>query len=417
MKTFLAFLIFAASFGAPLRAQDVVAPPDLAAILKRLAPSLVKVEYELQSDKGDTPRGFGWGERCPNCGQYHGNGLDEFIAEERPVPAGGVVLTPTRVITEDIVLHARFIRGIKVRHGDKTVSAKAVSYARDNDSAVLELAEPLPGIQPLDFDAARKGPFLAVTYKYLDGVWQAHAAPLGSALTVPESGPPFAPVPNFCLAVDKTGAPVGLSLSQKIFAGDAWKGPPLKWPMVSAEELAAKLAQLERDCESALPRVTLNFRSPKPPTAMDQLRFGAQDNEGDESATEKNAVGVLLEGGRLFVLANLKPKTTARLQRVTVHAANGQTVEAKFLASLKDFGAFIAALEKPLPGAARFSAQDIRTLANHLLLSAEVTLQGDKRVAYFAPQRFGALATGWRGQVHPEVGSVQSAPFLFDDTG
>jgi hypothetical protein len=392
-------------------------PPDLSALLKRLDSSLVKVEYELQPDKGDIPRGFGWGERCPNCGQYHGNGLEEFINTERPVPAGGVVLSPTQVITEDIVLHQRFIRDIKVRHGGKVVSAKAAAYARENDSVVLELAAPLPGIQPLDFDAARKGPLFAVTYKYLNGEWQSHVASLGSALTVPEFGRPFLPVANFCLAVDRSGGPVGLSLSQKLWPDDSWKGSPLRWPMIQANDLHAQLARLEQTCESSLLHVALSFRSPKVASPMDQFRFGARDGEGDENATEKNTVGVALEGGQLLVLANLKPKTTARLQRICVHMAGGQPVEATFVATLKDFGAFLARLERPLPGGVRFSAQDIRTLANHLLLAAEVTLQGDKRVAYFAHQRFGALETGWRGQVHPEVGGVHGSPFLFDEGG
>ncbi|HYV28369.1 MAG TPA: hypothetical protein VFA77_12600, partial [Candidatus Eisenbacteria bacterium] len=105
---------------APSRAQDNDKTTNRAAlVVKAIAPSLVRVEYMLQYDKGQIPRGLSWGERCPNCGQTHGSNLDEFVRDERPLETVGFLLSPTTVVTEDIETHPRFIKSISVRFGEQ----------------------------------------------------------------------------------------------------------------------------------------------------------------------------------------------------------------------------------------------------------------------------------------------------------
>ena len=130
-----------------------------------------------------------------SCGLHHarrdhGAGFCTFnglaLAARAAIDEGA-----TRVVVLDLDAHcgggtASLVSAwAEVTHVD--ASKKSVAYARENDSVVLELAAPLAGIQPLDFDAARKGPLFGVTYKYLNGEWQAHVASLSSALTVPEN--------------------------------------------------------------------------------------------------------------------------------------------------------------------------------------------------------------------------------------
>src|SRR5437773_4308040 len=114
-----------------------------ALVAKAIAPSLVRVEYMLQYDKGQIPRGLSWGERCPNCGQIHGSNLDEFVRDERPLETVGFLLSPTTVVTEDIETHPRFIKSVSVRFGEQLVAVQMRSYVKDNNAVLLELTEPL----------------------------------------------------------------------------------------------------------------------------------------------------------------------------------------------------------------------------------------------------------------------------------
>jgi hypothetical protein len=272
MNTLVRLLALASLVALRAFAQD--SAPDLAGVAKKLAPSLVKVEYELQSDKGDTPRSQSWGERCPNCGQIHGNGLDEYVRQERAVEASGVVLGAREVVAQDVELHPRFIKSIKVRRGDKSVPATIKSFARDHDAVLLELAEPLADSKPLAFDAAKKGPYFAASYKFMNGDWQTHLTALGSALTLPENAKPFIAAPSFAVVTDKSGNAVGLCTKSELPPDASWKGSPQKWTFIPAADMAARLAKVEKDAQAVLLRVHLTFRSPKTTTGGGLGGFG-----------------------------------------------------------------------------------------------------------------------------------------------
>lgn len=382
------------------------------AVAEAVAPSLVRVEYTLQHDKGDAPKNCGWAERCPNCGRFHSVNLENYISEERPLEMAGFLLEPTRVLAPDLIIHPRFVKGIAVRFGDQTVSAKIVGYAKGQKGIFLQLAEPFKQAKPLGFDSARKPPYLAVSYNLNNGVWAITVKPMSLSATVIENGRKFVATPSDALIVDSTGGPVGVTMKDEISPDDSWKGSPLRWPTYTAAEMDGLLKSIQEKADRGLLRVTLGFRSPRKGNTGFFGRFRGGD---DGDATEQHVTGIVLDEKNILVLAELKPNLTARLERIIINTPDGKTVPAKFAATLVDYGGFLATVESPLPGAINISGDDIREKNNQLLMAADIILQGEKRVTYFNHNRIAEFNLGWKRRSYPVLpgGSV----FLFDDEG
>ena len=398
----------------PTPTPTPLSPPEQAAILQNLAPSFVAVEYTLQYDKGEAPYGSGWASRCPNCGQYHAEDTDQIVQDERPLEVAGLLIAPNQVITADVTLNPRFIKSIAVRFGKNVVDAKPAAFAKEQNAAILELAQPLPDAKPLAFDPARKPPYLAVTRQLLNGDWATNIAAVSMAISTTDAGRRFIAVPSYSLIIDRSGTPVGLSMRDKITADDAWKGSPAAWPLYTTKEIDGILAAVEKQAAAALLRVDLSYRSPRAAAARERYNYGGDE---DRSAP-RNVPGLLLDDRRIMVLANLKPAITARLERIIVQPPQGAPVTAKFSHTLTDYGCFIATLDKPLPGPMPFSSADIRDSADKLLFSAEVRIQGEKRVAYFGHRRIAGFAIGFRRQVQPQIPAAAAfIPLLLNEKG
>jgi hypothetical protein len=136
--------------------------------------------------------------------------------------------------------------------------------------------------------------------------------------------------------------------------------------------------------------------------------------ELSESATEGNVIGVLLPQNRVLILADLKPRVTARLERITVHPATGEPITATFAGSLRDFGALVATLDQPLPGAIPVSSADLLSLREQLLLRADVSLQGEMRSEYWQTARISSCEIGLRQRLYPQLDEPEPGhAFLF----
>jgi len=387
---------------------------DRLALAEAMKPSLAQVEFTLRFDKGEAPRGSGWAERCANCGSYHGVSLDGRVQEERPYEAPAFILSPTEVLTPDPIAHPRFIKKIEVRFGKQVVKATSAAYAMGQSALLLKLDKPLVGAKPLVFDAKRKGPYLAVTYTETNGAWTVNVAALSMAAATTRDGRSFLSVPSYCLIVDRAGGPVAMSMIDELPPDDAWKGSPKKWKIISAKQMAGALAKLEKRFARGVLRVQLGFRSPKKGSRSGYSRYGSGD---DGNSTERFVLGGLIDSKRVLVLANLKPKVTARLERILVHPPVGKPVPAKFAHALKDYGAFIATLSAPLSGALVLSDRKITDFRNQLLLCAEVKLQGERCTSYFWRNRIASFDVGWKRMIFPQVRGSDRHLLLFDRDG
>ena len=396
------------------RSEEPPAAADLAAAASAVAPSLVRVEWTLRYDKGEEPQagGFKEGEH-PSQGHYS---LDAAtpVKEERPLEFPGYLVSPTQVVVTDPMIHPRFVEGVAVRFGDDVVKARPSAYVRGQAAVILELERPLKGPKPLAFDANRKGPYLAVDYEYEDGAWTVGVDAMPSGLLVDEAGRRFAPAPLDAVVVDRKGGPVGLCVDERIPADDSWKGSPLGWPSYSADELARMLAAVQDRTARGILRVTLGFRSPPKDAGLASRFRGGEDEAG---VTEMHAAGVLVAPDRILVLAILKPKVTARLDRILVHPVQGDPVPARFACSLTDYGALVATLEKPLPGSVPLSDVPILDCRSLLLPVAEVVPHGEEQSVYVSHRRFDGFYTGWRRHVYPGLVGFDRSVFVFDPQG
>lgn len=416
----------AAMAAAPAAADDEAPlPSELVKIAERLAPSVVRVEYTLQYDKGESPGSEGYYGRGADAWVGRaGESWEEAIQEERPAERAGYLIAADRVLTVDPMLHPRFVKDIAVRFGDQVVKAAPVAYARSQNGWFLKLAEPLRDAKPLRFDATRPGPYLTVGYAQREASWMIGVSPASWRVGVDGDGRRITPAAE-SLIVTAEGTPVGLCLSGSLPADGSWKADPAGWPVFEAAEMADVLARVEKAAGSAVVRVALAFRSP----ASQDSRYGRRRMFGDSDSqdiTEWNGSGVLLDENKVLVLAQLKPKVTARLESVRVFGAGGAEVEANFDGSLKDYGALVAKLETPLTGPAARSSRSILDYRDQLLFDAQVSVRGETRTAYYSRDRIRSYEIGWRRQVYPTTGSSRSRysegegaalGFLFDAEG
>jgi len=376
---------------------------DHIAAARAVAPSVAFVEYELKYDKGEV--------RGPDS---YWNRAEDLIAQERPMELDAFLLEPTLVAAPDIAPHPRFIKSVRVRYGDELVEASPAGYFADYPAVLLKLARPLPGTKPLEFTPDAEGPYLNIFYDLRDEGWRVKVTPFAGNTVLPVGGAPYVESDGYSVITTEDGRPVGLSMTGRLPADGSWKGSPLKWRSVSAGEMDKLLAELKRNTDACLLRTKLNLRSPK---AKPGDRYSFMMMDDDANATENNVVSVLVEPRKALVLANLRPKATARLERITVFDAGGTPVSATFLHTLKDYGCFVAELEKPLPGPVVISAQPVASQYGKLLLSAEVSVQGDNRVAYLDRARIVGFKIGWQRRVYPELRDDSDNTFLFDLQG
>lgn len=398
--------------------SDEKEKPDEIAIQLKItdatAPSLVRVEYTLRYDKGEPPSGSGFRIRCPNCGSWHGFDESETVKEERPLESPGFVLTPTRVITPDVMIHPRFVKSIAVRYGDEVVSAKVSGWGKDQNATFLDLDKPLTGAKALNFTPDAEGPYYAVVHARRNGVWTTGVKALSKAISTREDGRRFISAPSYCLIVNDDAVPVGMSMTGELRVDDSWKGAPLEWEILSAKEMGELLEGVTATSRGGVLRVALSFRSPK----KSGRGFSRYSDDEDEGKTERNVPGLLIDEKRVLVLVNLKPKVTGRLARVVVHTQDGEKVKAAFDCTLTDYGCFLASLDKPLPGKLTLSSEKITDFLNRVLLAADIRLQGETRSDYFNHRRIVGYEIGWRRNLYPEIpDGGEGKSFLFDSEG
>jgi S1-C subfamily serine protease len=377
--------------------DEPLKPADYVKIIEAVQPAVVLVEYTLQHDKGEAPRGGDWIGETP-------------IRDERPVEVPGYLVAPTKVISVDVMVHPRFLKDLSVRFGDQLVKAKLAGVIKDQTCVVLELARPLKGAKPLAFKPGVKGPFHTVQHARRLGMQGARISALPTAVTTSEDGWKYRYVLAPCLIVDRQAAPAGVSMRSEMPLDDSWKGSPLTWPAWGAKDLAKLMSEIEARAAKCVLRVALSFRSPK-------KRPGLSSSSSRDTATERNTLGLLIDEKRVLVLLSLKPKVTARLERIRVYPAQGEPIKAKFTSSLKDYGCFVAELERPLGGGAKLADAKIRSYYRQMLPAAEVQLRGETRVAYAVRTRMDSFHVAWRRKIFPSLATTESSMYVFDTSG
>ncbi len=385
--------------------------------------ALVWVEYDITYHEGEAPRGIGWGEPCPNCGRIHGNQLEQRILAEAPIRAPGFLLQADRVLTPDLLVHPRFIRGINVVAGQQTVNADAIAFRRDEPGVLLALDKPVSDIPTLEFEAQRDAPYLVAYRRNLNGIDQFLAQEAGGITTMPEAGQPFIAIPAAALVTDRTGAPVGVRLTGELPLHDDWKGNPMAADWLDADTYVAHLHDVEEVIEHGLLEVSMHFRSPRPVPGQTHVSHRHHHYHSphhprpvDEQATEHHAVGIVIAPDRVLVPAGLPPELTARLERIYIRLADGNRMSATFAGSLKDYQALWIEPEKPLEQTVPLNFRPIQEQRHQLLFGAEIRIEPGIREVYLSRLRIDALTEGYRGHLMPSLPAAGHSLYIFNGT-
>jgi hypothetical protein len=220
-------------------------------------------------------------------------------------------------------------------------------------------------------------------------------------------------MPPAGLVVTEDGEAVGMTTGMPVPV-DGWKGSPLAWPAMSADEEGKWISGVKEKANGAVVRATLNFRSPKNVDPREQMMMGMREND-TENATVQYALAVAIGKNTVLVLANLKPKVTARLERIRL--ATDPPMDATFKESLRDYGAFVATTEKPVAEVAALSEADPRDARGAILAGGDIQLQGDKRISTYQERRIFNFHIGWHGGVYVDSPRDNKNLFLFDAEG
>lgn len=409
--------VMALALGGAALAQSKSAA-DPAKIAEGLRGSLVRVEYTLRYDKGQAPSGTGIVESSSSSAPYRYDRSEDAVKEERPLETGGYLIAPDRVLTGDLLLHPRFVERTEVVLAGETIGAKAVAYARDQNAVILQLDHPFKQGKALKFDAGRDGSYSVVNYAMHNGQWITNVSPMsmGSAI-VSDLEARFTPVGDRGLIVEEDGTPVAMNMTGELALGGAWKGSPEKWSWLSDSQYQALLDTAQAAADGGVLRARLDLRSPRVTERNPYSQYDYGQSK-DDDATEIDALALLIDSRRVLVLSSLKPPTTARLETITIYPPGSEDgVQARFTATLRDYGAFVATLDEPLNGALHSSSRDVRLYENQLLAAADISLQGEHRIAYVAYDRLSDFEVGWKRHVYPNVAGDDRTLFLFDDSG
>lgn len=392
---------------------------EVAQFAESLAPSLVRVEITPQYDKGESPGEDRWAawrqfqaQNDDDIGTGGWESWEQLVKEERPAERGGYLVAPTRVYTQDPGLHPRFIKSINVRFGTQTVAAKPIAWPTGHSGVMLELESPLEGAKPLTLDPAKAGPYLAVSYVKRDATWITRIGSMPSGVAVAADGRRFVAGDDGVLTIDRQGTPVTIVGAGHMAVDGAWKKNPTDWSMLDAAGMADALKRVETLAGGQLLRVSLNFRSPRN-AGESRGRWGMDDDDGEDTMTEWNGLGVLADPQTIIVLANLQPKITGRLERIRAFTASGDELKATFTGTLKEWGAFMAKLDAPAAAPAKLATGSVTALRDRLLLKAAVTVRGETRTAYFSHDRIRRFFTSWKGHTFPEfeAGGIGDAAY------
>ncbi|MSU35867.1 MAG: hypothetical protein EXS36_12345 [Pedosphaera sp.] len=385
---------------------------DPARLLQAIVPSMVRVEMDLQFDKGQPPTGVM--DQDPGGGAHRFSTLAQLVEQERPLETTGYVLPDGRIAAMDPNIHPRFVKSIRVLNSGGQTTATLDSQARDHWAMLLRLKDSLPGAKPLQFTEGK--PSHIVTYYRTDGVVLAEAVAFTTRIQQPDHGPVVQHIDSTGVAVTAEGHAVGLVFSRRLPADNSWQGSIDRWKLLKSSDFAALEKPLARQTREWFPRVRLSFRSPKQSFANQRIRAESHNEEPDADSTERDALGMLLPGNKVLVLAPLRSTTTARLEKITVFSSNGTPVIARFAASLKDFGALVATLETPAGAPVALAGENPFDLIGRLLLRADMQVQGENRSDYYHTARIATWRIGSKIVPYPELIDMSDASrtYLFN---
>lgn len=404
------FAALALALASPLCAQTVTNAPATAeqclAWSAALAPSCVKVAYTLQFAEGQKPSDID---------------IEKHLSLKQDYETPGWLVAPdTVLVLAPPEIEPQFVKGIRALHKGNAVNAAESHYLTGHNALLLKLDKPLPETSPVAFKREHsKERFLAVYEKDKDaGSWRYTFAPYSRTLIVSDADGAFYNEPRG-LILDDTGAPVRITAAKRT-APEKMDEDFTQWPKVSVAELQQQRAAITSYLGTSIAAATLQFRSPKraggDPDAMHHTYFGRSDDDliGDPKATVQYAVALQFAPKQFLVLKSFENDMTARMDKILLKASDGKSHEAKFVASLAEYGAFIVTCETAPAAPVPAAPGPITAYRDALLHKARITAVGDDLHAQFSRDRLASFGIGYNAIVFPDE---KDTAFGFDTQG
>jgi S1-C subfamily serine protease len=377
-----------------------------------LSTALVRVELFVQADRGEEPQAAGWNKRCPKCGSYHDNALDDALVDERPVVVAGFLVAPDRVLTSDPLIQSRFVQRWQVRIGDEVLPARPAAWALDRPAMLLALERAAP-VKPLVFSSKAKEPLYTIHQGDEGNGWGMWVQPHQASGWLLQDGVRQRTATAGALIVDAAGEPVAISMSDRMPAGEGWREAYAAWPWMEHVAYEAALERTRQNARALFLKAELELRAlPVKPGEEHGYR-------GDDAEQKLKGVqtAVVLSPRRVLVLTSLMPSQTARLTSVRLTLADGSTVNATFVGSSDEYGALVVDPGRDLPVPVALSEIPWETLRDRMLLTADVRLTGEERVVHCAHLRLASIKPGYKNRAVPTFAGRVEATFFFDSEG
>jgi len=340
MTKSFAVILTAIALVAALALTSQAADKGIAAAKKAVGDSAVTVLYYLQYDDGDAPTG------ASRDGRSSGRDwAGTAITDERPAHASGFLVAKDLVLASDLMIEPRFVKRVEVVAGGKTYTAVPERFAVDNSSCFLKLSEPVMDVKPLVFKSKAKGPYFFAGFYDDQGQQSMFLSPMNENEFMDRTGKRFIRASSPTIVVTADGAAVGAAMADRLWEGGDWKGSPLDWQAVAAQQYDSKAEEVRKIAGAGLLQVTINMR-------VQQSRRMSTESDAEETTTEPeiDTVGLLYAPNKVLVLEEMTRRRTALIESMTLSCGD-KTVLLKPEGALEKYGAILASFDGDLPGA------------------------------------------------------------------
>jgi len=408
-----ALLLFLSLIGLclPHLGAEVPQPPPVK-LPAGLTDSFVHVEITPRTAEGQEPHTLGWARRCPNCGRFHGDEAAEALKEKRSLSWMGVLVSENEVIVTDPVLASAHIEAWHVSKGDQLVEAKLDAVSPSIGAIRLKLDKPLAGAKPVAAFKSKGEPAIALTCSEESATWKFIVQPLGGGMLIAEDGSWQLPCPSSSLVLDRDNQVIGYSIGEGLDSVGSWRRHPASWDWLGAEDYARLMDGLSARVLKCIGSARLHLR----PLPIRKGRNGMDMEEQREDPSQQPLPALVLASRRVMVLADLPPRTTARLESVDLEL-EGRIVSAKFLASSSQYGVLLVEPQTALAESLVLSRKPWGEQLGSLLPSARLRFGQGRSSVHFDHLRISTLKRGYLGMLAPELSTSDDAPFVFDRDG
>ena len=383
--------------------------------MSALAPARVRVAYTLMFADGEAPLvpGLAVTTRylCPNCGQYHtniDNNAERSIHEKRDAETWGWLVAPNTVLVQDAQIPRRFLKAIHVAQGETSVAAQESFYFHDRNAMLLTLEQPIYSASPLVFSRDKNDECFILTYTHEENDWQSTITPYVNQFIVDEVRGMLRIEEVSGIVLDSSGNPIRIAIAGQFTMAE------YEWDKVSMADDEQRQNQIASYHNKSICLASLHFRSPRTTSLLGRYSYSLK--EEDFENTVQYAVACKLSPGRFLILQALSHDATARLEKILISTSSSNSVEAAFVASLAEFGAFIAECGSVEFELLPVSETPSQTPLYGVFYSNTISVDDGELHSTLARRRVTSYVEGYEGALCPDIDNADKA-FIFDAHG